>query len=378
LTTCSLHLPHPSTSSNHLLDNGRTVLMYACEKGLPAVVEQLVVRSARVNLVDASGKSAKSYASLMKQERCLDKLPKSAKLGSVLGVTDESSATFFGAGELGASAAQVAHLQRQLEETTVRLEQQTRGWALAKESITQLSDQLQVFVNDGAAGDDDISFSDDDGDLLDDGDGGGGGSASSGAGGTDAGGAAVKVLKARVAALQMENAKLRDIGASTGGDGGGGGGGGGGRGGGGGDKAARDELTQCKQQVVLLEEKLSDLTGNIPHVPVVVLDLLKNDFKAQIETLKAEVAAASEPAMDSDTAAMVGTLKEQHTRELAGYRRQLLLAFQNKLSGPLADALSKVVHAGSATADQPAAAAPGITTTTAGGAANPPPEVTGM
>jgi ankyrin repeat protein len=317
---CAMELIEAGADLNPADENSKTALMYACEFGHTDVVASLSSRGARVNVTDSGGRTAKEYAVRNNHDDCVEELPKNAKLGTLEPV---GGAGGIGGGVGGGVAAPYVHvpttdelmakiktLEQTLEQVTVTLAGEKQAHSKAVEEVAHLTLRLGAFELP-QGDDDDVNFSSDDdaSDMLD------GGSEGSGSE------AAVKAMRGQISTLRLENAVLK-----------------GGKGGGTSSMTVR-EADELKAEVITLKDKLKLVGGDMPVVPVLVVELLKEDHAQQVEALETKLAAA--PKTNEDHNAQVAKWRADHATATAAHTAQLA-EMQAKLV-----AVSKVAVAGS-------------------------------
>ena len=251
---------------------------------------------------------------------------------------------------LASTLGKVGKLEAELSTLKVTFAEEQKGFGEAKDEIIQ----LKLRLGDEIRGDSDIDFSSDgeDMDLPE-------GGAEDGLDGPPVS-AEVKKLRGSIATLRLENNVLKAGGAGAGAPPS--------SPGMGSMRPDEKEMNQLRATVITLEEQLASFSGDIPVVPVMVVEMLKDDHAKQIAMLEAKyrsgeappplkatvlppspttstdesVSAVGERAA-GDTLLMAGAVNARHKLEIACYRQQLLMAFQGKLSDEIKRALQGVL-----------------------------------
>lgn len=298
----------------------KTALMFACELGVEELARLLLARGAQINLKDTSGRTALAYARESGNSFIIGLLPEDADPGSQNTKTPQASTPKAAApnggaagtpGAAGASATKPRVTLKDFRDLQKQLDEEREAHNKAKEENSVLKAQLSAFKPEEQG---DVNFdSDDDGPDLD------GVKVEKKHGGGDKLDS-WNVLQKQIADLHIENKALKENVVAPA------------------DRMAQEyEIKSLRRKVTQLEDLLSNQNSDLPTVPMVVLDQLKEDNKEQVAQLEKQIAKLQR----ENTG---GGNSSKYEAQIATYRNLLVLAYENKLAPEVTDGLRQIVE----------------------------------
>lgn len=318
----AIALMNASSNVNAANRQQKTSLMHACEHGAADVVQMLLQRGAAAHIKDTGGRTALSYAKMSNHKACEDLLPADAPLGR-MSTSEPSGGTGGGSGMTGdtegntsstgmrrmsTGGAGFTQMRDQIQSLTAQLAKANEEKQAAKSEADALREQLAAYEGD----DMDVTFNEDDTIDL----------------GHDPSSPQklspeqeIKMLKQKIGHLAAEKKMLEKKLAAA-------------------EEQAAEAVNsasgasseELKKEIADLKEQISEMSGGMPMVPIVVLDQLRKDHESQIAKLRAEGGGGAPPATN-------GTAGASDDKRVAFYRQQLLLAINNELSDDVRAAL---------------------------------------